>query len=337
MKKLCICMILIATLLTGCGAEAREAWSYELSEAADDLLEVTKTKSKNDESNLILLKSGWFDNAKRTEIYLMNSRTGKSHVLAEFTCPPGQSIITMTGVYGNLRDLFTPDWTKMAATAYVDGLAHAGWIDQDSNFTDVTEALGLESRRDDSGYTDYSAVGFDRQLFYYRQRSTVGSATDGDWKFYAVNIHELQPESVIAVDAKDPYVYFWENAYQGTQSWSQTVQDQMRPSAVINQRYILSDYGDGLLTGNQRNFVITTPEYAIPVFEDETVATWSPVLSPDGRSIGYLSRSDAEETTSICTMSLKNGEVKTLNTGELLSTSYDEAGEQVTYTILGWH
>ncbi len=335
-QVLVLVAILLIIPLRNHEVSAREGWSYELCEAADDLLQCDQMESAGEPRGIILLKSGWFDEAKRTKIYRLNSKAGKAEPLAEFACRPGQSLIVPTGVYGNRRDLFTSDWMKMAATAYVDGLAHAGWIDQDGNFTDVTAALGLESRRDESGYTDYSAVGFrDDQTFYFRERSIRG-LTD-ELKFYATSIDGLELGPVVEVGLDDAYAYFWQNAYHGTQTWSQTVQDRMQPNTVVNERYILSDYGDPL-TGAERNFVITTPEYAIPVFEDKTVSSWSPVLSPNRQSIAYLSCANTEErVTSFCTMSLKSGKIKVLETGNLLHDSSDEAGEKVVYTILDWH
>ena len=46
--------------------------------------------------------------------------------------------------FGNLQDLFTPDFSKISVTrvATSNQSMHAGWMDKDGNFFDVTAAVG---------------------------------------------------------------------------------------------------------------------------------------------------------------------------------------------------
>ena len=107
---------------------------------------------------------------------------------------------------------------------------------------------------------------------------------------------------------------------------------------VVDNRYILSDYGADLLPGavaGGANFVITTPEQAVQVFTKDD-SCWSPVLSPNNKQVCYLQRSDYDTPASLCILSLKDGESEALETGELLSGVTDATGETIVYTVLDW-
>ena len=341
MKKITCAILAIMislVMLSGCGASAREGWSSELCEAADGIMKSQRKAPESNKHGIIVMRSGFFDDTRKVELYLVDPKTGKAELFAEFTWGMDQAIIGPVGFYGNLRDAFDKNYSRMAATAYIGGLSHAGWMTQDGIFSDATEALGLECTNDESGYTDYRAYGFSEGYFYYAE--WVIDYVSSELTLYRVPADDLRAEVVDEVTTDDPYMYFWENIYNSTQTWSQTVQREMQPSMVIDSRYVLSDYGMNLMAlgsvSGDSSFVITTPEQAISVFEDDEIC-WNPTLSPDNKKICYLRRFRNDDSISLCILSLKTGESEVVDTNDLLSSILDDAGESIVYTVLGWY
>ncbi|MFF0284358.1 hypothetical protein ACFYSW_29120 [Rhodococcus aetherivorans] len=69
---------------------------------------------------------------------------------------------------------FSPDLSKYAITRPIDGVKHAGWMDDQGNFTDVNAA---EVRDPFGGYQNNLAVGFDGfGNFYYEKFAEKGGS-----------------------------------------------------------------------------------------------------------------------------------------------------------------
>jgi len=313
-------------ILTGCGASVREGWSPELCEAADGIMESEREAPESDLDGILVLKSGFFNDAYKVQIVAVNPKNGKSELLTEFRCEIGQGIMAPVGSFANLRDAFTSDFSKMAITFYRDGLPHAGWMNSDGNITDVTETIGLEYYQDGTGLAGYRAYGFrDDQTFAY---------SDSTGRVFMIPVDDLRFEAISEADADDTYVYFWDNIYNGSQTWSETVQRAMRPTMVIDDRYVLSDYHRQSEPGT--SIVITTPELAIPINSSGPVVCWSAILSPDNKQIGFLSREEASGKITMNVLSLKTGKVQSIEVGDLLKENCDNAGEPVMYRVLDW-
>ena len=97
--------------------------------------------------------------------------------------------------YASYRDMFSTDYSKIATQKIFLGNreSHAGWIDEDGNFFDVTEALGLQSQSDFDDPKQYAPVGFTEDgLFVYIDRSEIPSGP----LFYSVPVDDVRPENI---------------------------------------------------------------------------------------------------------------------------------------------
>lgn len=109
------------------------------------------------------------------EIYCFNPETGSESLVSRFTLWTSSdeyspSSYRLRGIVD--RTAFSSDYGKMACTKYFtnNGETHAGWLDTEGNFFDVTEALGLQSKSDFDDPVPYWAAGFQDGFFGYVQR-----------------------------------------------------------------------------------------------------------------------------------------------------------------------
>lgn len=121
-------------------------------------------------------------------VYALNPENGAEALIASFKIPENSynhfqtdSTLFLPVASEPRREWFSKDFSKMAATKVFNKTNeyHAGWIDADGCFFDVTEALGLQSKNTSSCH----AVGFSGDLFGYYQ----GSPSDNDYYYLPVN------------------------------------------------------------------------------------------------------------------------------------------------------
>lgn len=110
----------------------------------------------------------------------------------EFNLPRSQI------VYGNNKNWFSDDFTKLAVTKCVGADEyHAGWIDSNGTFFDVTKAVGAIKEKDFANPkpVQHQVVGFKDNLFAFRE---------GDQLSY-VPINNLVADSIWEADESDGY------------------------------------------------------------------------------------------------------------------------------------
>lgn len=340
MKKIIGILMTVIMLLLPCNTVFAINVEEDVNDVLTDLSKVVRETNDNEPHGIIIMQSGRFGGMEITLIHQVDPQTGAATFLTGFQYRLDQSIIAPSGWYGNLRDAFTSDFTKMAATHYdSNGVAHAGWINQDGSFTDVSGKL--MSNKYDATNPGYFTYGFrdDQTLTYY-------AWVNDKREYYHARINGKVSQKVSRADRNDPYVYFWENYYSGQQTWSKTVLDKMRPCMVIDSRYVLSDieeeggFGVFLQTRAQKNCVITTQCYPQRLFTDLydlEEYRWSPALSPDGQKLCYLSVSvNNPDQVSLKTISTTSKAVTTIPVTGLFWGRFDEYGEEVTCTVLDW-
>ncbi|GFI50309.1 hypothetical protein IMSAGC020_01515 [Lachnospiraceae bacterium] len=297
-------------------------------------------------------------NAGTFQIVTINPENGEQSVFANFYLggdspdfiSASKRVSAHTGsFYGNRRDWFSNDYTKMIYTQYdildtgVITKSHAGWIDRDGEFFDVTAAVGMEHEADFSspGSELQSACGFKDNMFVFREEDT----------YYQVPIDNLSSDQVSEIDGDE---WRYGKLLYNLDIPSTGLEYPYVTSWIDADRYIADDF----LCEYTVNSVIVqtgtdeTTEY-IPESERNN---WSGVLSPDGDTVAFLSISGQYDGTSpeIYTVPLTGGEpskVLVSSTSDLLfdftTVSHKDIGMGLSETgkseserfrcyLLGW-
>jgi len=250
----------------------------------------------------------------------------------EFYYAPPEEI----SVYNNNRDWFSDDFTKMKADrTYVTNSSefHAGWIDSDGVFFDVTEAIGAVEEDSFSSHTaSQKSKGFVDGMFAFHEYP--------DGKDYYVPIDNASSDGLYEVDEDDWYSYRYKR--RGYELWYPTYK-------IDDNTYITDANASGARCPNSIIVDIRTNEtkYYLP---DSERYNWGGVLSPSGDTVAFLSvKHGAHEAIELYTVPLAGGEpekIPIIPNGELLRdittlTSNDlpltvSLPEQCCYSLIGW-
>lgn len=235
-------------------------------------------------SGLIILTANYGTTARFT-ITSFDYETGEQSPISAFAIPntydAGYLYLALTDSFGTHRERFSYDFTKLAATEQASSNmeSHAGWFDEDGNFYDVTEALGLQSKSDFDDPVQYQAIGFtEDDLFVYYDRNHETSLSG----YYAVPISNLTPEAVsegnplASGPAYDEYGNFLDiNRYCATEWISET-------SCIVN-----------VISSNQEAtesvILDVTDKSTTEYIPGDSRKNWNGVLSPDGTMVAFMS------------------------------------------------
>lgn len=196
-----------------------------------------------------------------------------------------------TGYYVTRREWFNADYTKMAITWLDETLTeyHAGWVDQENSFFDVTVALGLQRKSDFDAPTHHEAIGFteDGQFLF---RSLTGDQLDAHYEYFYVPLDDLRADAICS----------------GLPLLGENIED------YGSHRIKISDVGGS-------GAYLTNEENDVGLFHDasgESVAyipatsrlCWNAVFSPDENQIAFMSKLKDGGPVDIYTMALANGD-----------------------------
>ena len=231
-KRIFVTLVMIGCMaLMGCGGSKDSsvasglAESYETSEDSeyedaetdtednfmDDAKELSQEVNTNeglenenpvDAEGIIMMTVYRQDWKRGVQIISIDPTTGKQNIIANFL--PNYSVgiddysikPPMNKIYGNDRNWISEDFTKMAATkTFVNtNESHAGWIDTDGNFYDVTERICAlkESDFTDSDIAHQESVGFIDGKFVFCE--------SGSKPYYTVPLDNLSEDAIKEVD-----------------------------------------------------------------------------------------------------------------------------------------
>lgn len=206
--------------------------------------------------------------------------------------------------YANFRHLFSDDYSKRATIKYFseDNSSHAGWLDTDGNFFDVSKAAGEVPKSDFAEKPNHMVAGFTWDgLFAYR---TVFKATIPIY-------HIVDPDNL----SKGKY-----KKVKNVWDRHATVNDpDLKPTDWINDTRCLADYYigasesmTGMCNSVQRNSVIfdTKSKKIIEYIPGANSSrnNWSGVVSPNGKKIAFLSKLSGNSDVGLYITSPKGGE-----------------------------
>lgn len=219
-------------------------------------------------------------------IFAINPETGASRRLNQFTYnnlqefdtdhiqPPWRLGIAL---FGNWSDNFSSDYTKVVATkTFVgSGEKHAGWLDANGNFFDVTAALGEQAQNDFDEPAMYYGVGFQNDIFIY---------VSSDYKtYYGVTMDNITPGASWEIDTTDKLLALDYHTW----SWL----GDYRPTCWIDDDRVLVEEIQNR-QGDKRCRIATVSAQTLDVYlpGDDTHSNWSAIASPDGDSVAFFSQ-----------------------------------------------
>ncbi len=298
------------------------SWDVEAGE--EDVTEEVPVTGEVD--GIIVLQADWSDLYCPTyTVSAINPESGDYHEVSNFwfdsvfeRTNPEYTIVPALQFarYANLRDQFSSDYTKTAATKTFasNGEVHAGWVTTDGDFFDVTEALDEQSHGDFDDVVNYQAVGFQNDVFIY-----VHSEGFEENQYYGVSVDNVAPGASWELSTADPMICEDYTTWSYIRGYKPTdwIDDDRLIIEANNQSYIAT-------TSSQ-----TKSEY-IPASDSRY--SWSAVVSPDNTKIAFLSepRHDTTGEVGIYTMPLDSSEPARLET-TFSPTFSMSAGSTVKY------
>lgn len=172
---------------------------------------------------------------------------------------------------------------------------HVGWVDQEGNYTDVTELVTVD-QGDFSGHIDQfdGCFGPGGYFYYY----------DGSWdNIRRVQVDDLRPEAVEEIDAHlslrvDGSIHVRSNSYYDTSWKSMTDSRYMVDNTawIDSQSYVgIQEYSYHQWTLKRISAADGSVTEIIPEIKDRW--SYNPVVSPDGTQIAFLSSLQRSEDT----------------------------------------
>lgn len=239
-------------------------------------------------SGIIVLETDWRHETMNRNIYCLDPDTGTTTLLCTFPCDEmGTSaqggycfrINPELRRYVNFYDMFDTAYTKAILTKDLkNGNTHAGWIDRDGVFFDVTEELD-EQPGDFEEPIEWRSVGFQGDTFIYAKATHDNM---NPYEYYGVDINNLAPGTSWPIDLADKQILakLPDNNSYGYNFY--------RPSSWIDDVWFYGEevtlYGPyesvkfNSQTGESQQYIPGSSRY-----------NWSAVGSPDGQRVAFLS------------------------------------------------
>lgn len=229
------------------------------------------------------------------EIINIDPNTGDQRLISDFyleRSSDNDEIYKWADTRYNMRGWFSDDFTKMAINKYYSGASssygnedHAGWIDTDGYFTDVTGACMV---KEDDGFFDTSLT----------QHGAIGF-NDGQFMFFDTSTGDVYCSTVV----DPPEITMGQPSNDGIMNLLNQLTYRRRLTYQISPNACIVDYFE---TSNSPTSYIIDPAtgettYYIPEADRNN---WSGILSPDGDTVAFLSTSKAQGTVQLYTMSM---------------------------------
>lgn len=208
------------------------------------------------------------------QVISINPDTGEQNIIADFMIrQSGDYPMTLPSsnhIPSHSLSWFSDDLTKMAVTKGFGGTAevHAGWIDTDGNFFDVTEAIDAA---EDKSFADpapvmQNAVGFSDNNFIIYE----------NLKYYAIPMDNISTDAVTQIDWEGTqYFYDTGDEFYTTDQFNDGIH-------LLVEADVATRYHNSLIWDKNDN---SGTSY-IPA---SARSNWSGVLNPMEDSIAFLS------------------------------------------------
>lgn len=242
------------------------------------------------------------------------------------------------GHYGNFgsntsvtRKYFNSDFTKMVATLTMeDGAVHVGWIDENGNFTDVSEKVSHSS--------EFGGLISHEQPYIYHDYFYFIDFTEERGQVKRVPIDSLSEASVEVLEDdgvySHEYLYIYPDGSADTNNFGMwefsdesmmyaalgnIFNDWISTTECVGTEHFIDDMIYKYVVKPKDNFNNWYSEKIALVPEIKSRDNWNAVVSPEGERIAFLSKlnSGTDHSTSLFIVSINGGEPTKVN------TSYD--------------
>ncbi|MBF6311844.1 MULTISPECIES: hypothetical protein [Nocardia] len=251
-----------------------------------------------------LLFAQYISNPNALVIEIVDPSTGQRSPVARF---PGATLLGglhQPGLDSELefRMLVSPDLTRVLANRKINGDLHAGWLDRDGNFTDVTAGV-QGSKNDFSGPVTGIGHGFDGQgRFHYSHR--LGEETkilmlepgeaSGGRVVYTVGSTGLIPRPLFTADGELSFTSDDACAAVDAQTW-------------VGRNYAYAEGAQVVRsTAAEPRPIGFCGEMLKLLPKTNTAKVFNPVTSPDGRRVAFMYR-NADNSFSLYTVGVDGG------------------------------
>ena len=330
----------MAASLCGCGSSADSSAppSVPASQAVtpEPMLEPTPTPEPTPEPTptpepelhgLIYRESYAFNGKSSTSICYLNPETCETKIISTF----GNFESANDDYYYSGGGSVSADFSKISCTKFFrnGGSSHAGWIDTEGNFFDVTEALGLQIQSDFGPEIHYYPVGFYNGLFGFEERKRESVNSLYTITQYYVPLDNISPEAIQKGDVRTVGHPFDEN-------------DGLLKNSIGGRKYTPADVTSWIddtrcIVDAKAAYTTNVDSYIVDVATQTESAyipgdsrdNWSGIISPDGTRIAFLSspRQTFTRTNDIYITSVNGGDPVKVN-----CSLAPEKG----YTLIAW-
>lgn len=321
-----VVMILIAmTVLSGCGGTSSPQPTATSIPPTTTATMIPPTPTPESSSGIISMTRV----GSGASLHVTDPISGTYHEFVTFSPRDSDVFLdpTITNFIGSsaivLRSLFSPDYTLAVASKFAsDGSFHVGWIDRDGDFTDVTALMPPRSDFSSTVKTDTPMFGVDGS-FYFASRIESTSGSKNKPTVMKTTI-ENPSQIVVApnqVGVSGNDVNYWvqshgtviglcpactaslENVKVGEGGYR--AQDWINDTDWVQLKYDRSMiYRDNIDQFSSRDPAHSP--YGTKLIPETNREVWSPVVSPDGTQIAFLSSSGG--TTELFVVSSTGGQ-----------------------------
>lgn len=204
---------------------------------------------------------------------------------------------------GNHREWFSDDYTKMVTNRVFvtrEFEQHAGWVDTDGNFFDVTEAVGLAPERgfSNSAPVKHIADGFNSSNFIFHALTSAEEDI-----YYSVPMDNATKDTIAVLDHRYGY---YETLQHGARN--------AYPTCWINEQECLVDYYESS-TAKSKSMLANVETGELTEYLPETDRiTWNGVINHEKNTVALATvGSDARDgNAELYIASLDGGEPEKL-------------------------
>jgi hypothetical protein len=242
--------------------------------------------------------------ASSVVLTLIDPETGSSRIWRQFEPTGNAEIADGYNFAHRMQRLFTPDYDRVAASrTLADGSQHVGWIDAQGRFTDVSAAIA-PSKSDFSDATVHTNPQFGPDgMFYFFDTNAS--------EIKKVKQSDLRPGAVKTVRKSD------RDGYE-----------------VYANGHVELTFGPGY-EGSYNDGTSIDLEKLVPATKR---INWSPVASPDGKHVAFLSRpSEQSMEGELFTVPRKGGKPTRVSTDYVFTpTSAGPFNSELRRQLLDW-
>lgn len=270
--------------------------------------EITKT---SEVSGLIIMTTENSSDVGSTitsvSISCLDVETGKKQLLSTF---PYETTLLSDGYYATRKEWFNNDYSLMACTKAVgdSGETHAGWIDTNGTFFDVTEALGLQSKNAFSNPAHYQAIGFTEDGYFAYCEIPTEAVLKSECKYYYLPLSTISKDAIIEglpFPNSEPYglrgsedlTNYTGSLYTSCYKVTDWIDEQ---TCIVNI--------DATYSATTSTIINITTQEQSDYIPASSRSNWNGVLSPNKDRIAFMSSSDGTTPPDVFIISISGGE-----------------------------